>query len=61
MEINTATFSLEQLQGYLSAGVNRVSLGVQAFQEPLLQVSGRSHTVKDILSGSGINSGIGNS
>ncbi|MFN9261602.1 radical SAM protein, partial [Microcystis sp.] len=41
MEIDPATFSLEQLQGYLSAGVNRVSLGVQAFQEPLLQVSGR--------------------
>jgi oxygen-independent coproporphyrinogen-3 oxidase len=48
MEIDPATFSLEQLQGYIGAGVNRVSLGVQAFQEPLLQVSGRSHTVKDI-------------
>jgi oxygen-independent coproporphyrinogen-3 oxidase len=48
MEIDPATFSLEQLQGYVRAGVNRVSLGVQAFQEPLLQVSGRSHTVKDI-------------
>jgi oxygen-independent coproporphyrinogen-3 oxidase len=48
MEIDPATFSLEQLQGYVRAGVNRVSLGVQAFQESLLQVSGRSHTVKDI-------------
>jgi putative oxygen-independent coproporphyrinogen III oxidase len=48
MEIDPATFSLEQLQGYVGAGVNRVSLGVQAFQESLLQVSGRSHTVKDI-------------
>ncbi len=59
MEIDPATFSLEQLQGYLSAGVNRVSLGVQAFQEPLLQVSGRSHTVKDIYQAVELIQGLG--
>lgn len=50
MEIDPATFSLEQLRGYTNAGVNRVSLGVQAFQEELLKVCGRLHKVADIYS-----------
>lgn len=49
MEIDPATFDLAQVRGYQVAGVNRVSLGVQAFQPELLQVAGRSHTVADIL------------
>jgi putative oxygen-independent coproporphyrinogen III oxidase len=48
MEIDPGTFDLAQLQGYLAAGVNRVSIGVQAFQDNLLQLCGRSHTVADI-------------
>ncbi|WP_295621336.1 coproporphyrinogen-III oxidase family protein, partial [Chamaesiphon sp. GL140_3_metabinner_50] len=48
MEIDPGTFDLAQLQGYLQAGVNRVSIGVQAFQDNLLQLCGRSHTVADI-------------
>jgi putative oxygen-independent coproporphyrinogen III oxidase len=48
MEIDPGTFDLAQLQGYLQVGVNRVSIGVQAFQDNLLQVCGRSHTVSDI-------------
>ncbi|QZZ19873.1 coproporphyrinogen III oxidase [Leptothermofonsia sichuanensis E412] len=48
MEIDPATFDLEQLQGYRAVGVNRVSLGVQAFQPQLLAACGRSHTVEDI-------------
>ncbi len=49
MEIDPATFDLEHIQGYCNAGVNRVSLGVQAFQAELLQVCGRSHSVPDIF------------
>jgi putative oxygen-independent coproporphyrinogen III oxidase len=49
MEIDPATFDLGHIAGYRSAGVNRVSLGVQAFQEELLQRAGRSHSVKDIF------------
>lgn len=49
MEMDPGTFSPNQLRGYKSAGVNRISLGVQAFQDDLLQISGRSHTVADIL------------
>lgn len=48
MEMDPGTFDLNQLQGYQTAGVNRVSLGVQAFQPELLQVCGRSHTANDI-------------
>jgi len=48
MEIDPDTFGRSQLQGYQSAGVNRFSLGVQAFQPELLQRCGRSHTVADI-------------
>lgn len=50
LEIDPGTFSLEQLQGYRQAGVNRVSLGVQAFQDELLKVCGRFHGVADIFS-----------
>jgi oxygen-independent coproporphyrinogen-3 oxidase len=48
IEMDPGTFDLNQLQGYRATGVNRVSLGVQAFQPELLQVCGRSHTVLDI-------------
>ncbi|BAY82312.1 putative oxygen-independent coproporphyrinogen III oxidase [Calothrix parasitica NIES-267] len=50
MEIDPGTFDKQHLQGYVNAGVNRISLGVQAFQEQLLQASGRYHSVADIFS-----------
>ncbi|MBD2496821.1 radical SAM family heme chaperone HemW [Nostoc sp. FACHB-280] len=49
MEVDPGTFDLAHISGYRSLGVNRVSLGVQAFQEELLKVAGRSHSVKDIF------------
>ncbi len=49
MEMDPGTFDLEHLTGYRRAGVNRVSLGVQAFSEQLLQIAGRSHSVDDIF------------
>jgi putative oxygen-independent coproporphyrinogen III oxidase len=49
IEIDPGTFTLEQLRGYVAAGVNRVSLGVQAFQDELLQACGRSHSVAEIF------------
>lgn len=48
MEIDPGTFSLEQIQGYQAAGVNRFSMGVQAWQDPLLALAGRSHRVAEI-------------
>ena len=49
MEIDPGTFDQQHLQGYVNAGVNRISLGVQAFQEELLQACGRYHSVSDIF------------
>lgn len=48
MEIDPGTFDLTQIKGFKSAGTNRVSLGVQAFQSKLLKACGRTHTVEDI-------------
>jgi oxygen-independent coproporphyrinogen-3 oxidase len=48
IEIDPGTFDRSQLQGYLAAGVNRVSMGVQAFQNNLLKLCGRSHLLADI-------------
>ena len=49
MEIDPGTFDLAHIAGYCSLGVNRVSLGVQAFQEELLKTAGRSHSLIDIF------------
>jgi putative oxygen-independent coproporphyrinogen III oxidase len=48
MEIDPGTFDLVQLTAYATAGINRVSMGVQAWQDELLQLCGRSHNVADI-------------
>ena len=49
LEIDPATFTLEQLKKYYELGVNRVSLGVQAFQNNLLEACGRLHRIQDIF------------
>ena len=49
MEMDPATFTLQQLRGYQRAGVNRVSLGAQAFQDNILSLCGRLHRVADIF------------
>jgi putative oxygen-independent coproporphyrinogen III oxidase len=49
IEMDPGTFDLEKLKGFVAAGVNRVSLGVQAFQDQLLNACGRSHQVADIF------------
>jgi putative oxygen-independent coproporphyrinogen III oxidase len=48
MEVDPGTFDLPRLEAWRSAGVNRFSLGVQAFQDELLEACGRSHRVKDV-------------
>jgi putative oxygen-independent coproporphyrinogen III oxidase len=48
LEANPDTVSLESLQGYRNLGINRISLGAQAFQENLLAVCGRGHGVQQI-------------
>jgi oxygen-independent coproporphyrinogen-3 oxidase len=48
MEIDPDTFDQDRLQSYRAAGINRVSLGVQAFQPELLAACGRTHTRADV-------------
>lgn len=48
LEVDPGTFDRQQLQAYRNLGINRLSLGVQAFQPELLQVCGRSHTLEDV-------------
>ncbi|BAQ66230.1 radical SAM family heme chaperone HemW [Geminocystis sp. NIES-3709] len=48
LEIDPATFDLTKLKQYQKLGVNRVSLGVQAFQDKLLEDCGRTHRITDI-------------
>ena len=49
MEIDPGTFDRDRLQGYLAAGINRFSLGVQTFDKELLKVCGRSHTFAEVM------------
>ncbi len=46
LEANPGTVTLEQLQGYRRAGVNRLSLGIQSLNEMNLQLLGRIHSAK---------------
>lgn len=48
IEMDPGTFDLAQLQGYRTAGINRVSLGVQAFCDQALAACGRTHRLVDI-------------
>ncbi|MGJ3252822.1 MAG: radical SAM family heme chaperone HemW [Elainellaceae cyanobacterium] len=48
IEMDPGTFDQPQLAGYQAAGVNRISLGVQAFQADLLAACGRTHTPEDV-------------
>ncbi|KOP23530.1 coproporphyrinogen III oxidase [Hapalosiphon sp. MRB220] len=59
MEIDPGTFDLAHIQGYRSAGITRVSLGVQAFDTDLLQACGRSHSVADIYNAVDLISQVG--
>ena len=43
MEANPGTFERERFRGYRSAGVNRLSVGVQSFDDARLSAIGRVH------------------
>lgn len=47
IEINPATLTEEKLNQYLSAGVNRFSVGAQTFNDHLLTLCGRKHSAQD--------------
>ncbi|MBI5656592.1 MAG: radical SAM family heme chaperone HemW [Geobacter sp.] len=47
LEANPGTVTLESLAGYRTAGVNRLSLGVQSLNDGLLEMLGRIHTADE--------------
>ncbi|KAG9150851.1 hypothetical protein Leryth_002981 [Lithospermum erythrorhizon] len=49
IEMDPGTFDGAKLNELMELGVNRVSLGVQAFQEELLSSCGRAHGVKEVF------------
>ena len=48
MEMDPGTFGRSQLQALVALGLNRVSLGVQTFQDEVLAACGRTHRAADI-------------
>jgi oxygen-independent coproporphyrinogen-3 oxidase len=48
LEANPGTVTLESLQGYRSAGVNRISIGAQSFQPEHLKFLGRLHSGEQV-------------
>lgn len=49
LEANPTSVEAERFQGYRAAGVNRVSLGVQALNDPDLRRLGRMHSAEEAL------------
>lgn len=54
MEANPSSVEAERFRGYRAAGVNRVSLGVQALNDRDLRFLGRLHDVADALKAIGL-------
>lgn len=48
MEMDPGTFDSKKMKELIGLGVNRVSLGVQAFQEELLKACGRAHGLEEV-------------
>ena len=49
LEIDPASFNFHDLEGYLDAGINRVSLGGQSFDDSILEQLGRRHRCKHLI------------
>lgn len=51
LEANPGTMNLQRFKEFRSCGVNRISLGVQSFDDRMLQMLGRIHTVAQAREG----------
>lgn len=49
MEINPGTVARESLAAFKDAGINRLSIGIQSFNDKTLKTLGRIHSVKDAV------------
>src|SRR5690625_2918665 len=48
VEANPGSVTRRGLEAMVASGVNRISMGAQAFDDTLLQAIGRNHSVRDI-------------
>ncbi len=49
LEVNPATLSSQKCEGFRQAGVNRISIGCQSFNDDYLKACNREHNVQDTL------------
>ena len=49
IEVNPGTVTKTKLAGYRQAGVNRLSFGVQSFDDAMLARLGRVHSSREVL------------
>jgi oxygen-independent coproporphyrinogen-3 oxidase len=54
LEANPTSVEAERFRGYRAAGVNRVSLGVQALDDGALAALGRTHSAREALDALGV-------
>ena len=47
IEVNPGTITSDKLTGYLKAGVNRINIGIQSFQDSYLTSLGRIHNARE--------------
>jgi len=47
LEANPGTFEAQRFKGFANAGVNRLSIGIQSFQDDKLKTLGRIHSAKE--------------
>ena len=49
LEANPGDFTADKLAAYLDCGINRLSIGIQSFDDDLLQTLGRRHNAADAV------------
>ncbi|MGB0466445.1 MAG: radical SAM family heme chaperone HemW [Pontibacterium sp.] len=54
MEANPGTFEQDKFRDYRAAGINRLSLGIQSFNDQQLQALGRIHNGADAITAAGL-------
>jgi len=54
LEANPTSVEAEKFKGFAAAGVGRISMGIQALNDPDLKALGRLHTVEEALAALGV-------
>lgn len=49
VEISPGTITEEKVHSFIAGGINRISIGVQSFQDHILKICGRDHNAQDAV------------